>query len=59
MFLLQDAKEDIVTDTMVFDHLQRMEKIDGPHRVEYEKALKHASSTAFLGEVSLTETTKG
>ncbi|KAF8547992.1 cytochrome P450 [Imleria badia] len=57
MFLLPDAKEDIVADTMVFDHLQRMEKIDGPQRAEYEKALKHASSTAFIGAAESTSST--
>ena len=39
---------------MVSDHITRMEKLDQPRRAEYEMALKHASMTAFIGEISLT-----
>ena len=49
---MQAAKEDIIPDTMVFDHVQRMENFDGSSRGEYEKALKETSLTAFLGNVS-------
>ncbi|KAF8129271.1 cytochrome P450 [Boletus edulis] len=51
-----EAKEDIVTDTMVFDHTQRMENLDSSCRAEYEKALKQTSLTIFLGA---TQTTSG
>ncbi|KAI9570434.1 cytochrome P450, partial [Boletus coccyginus] len=44
-----EAKEDIATDTMVFDHVRRMENFDGPRHSEYETALKYAASTAFSG----------
>jgi len=54
-YLLQEAKEDITTDTMVFDHIRRMENFDGSHRSEYETALKYASSTSFSGNVPLTQ----
>ncbi|KAG6374677.1 cytochrome P450 [Boletus reticuloceps] len=41
-------KED-VNPSMVSDHIAHMEKLDGSHRSDYEKALKHTSMTAFLG----------
>ncbi|KAI9570433.1 cytochrome P450 [Boletus coccyginus] len=44
-----EAGGDIATDTMVFDHVRRMEKFDGPRHSEYETALKYASSTAYSG----------
>ncbi|KAF8142014.1 cytochrome P450 [Boletus edulis] len=46
-------KED-VNPSMVSDHITHMEKLDGSHRSDYEKALKHTSSTAFLGSVETT-----
>ena len=50
--LFQAAREDIDANTMVFDHVRRMERLDSTHRAEYEKALKAASLTSFLGNVS-------
>ncbi|KAG6372163.1 cytochrome P450 [Boletus reticuloceps] len=47
------SKED-VNPSMVSDHITHMEKLDGSHRSEYEKALKQTSSTAFLGSVETT-----
>ncbi|KAF8557325.1 cytochrome P450 [Imleria badia] len=52
-----EAKEDVASDTMVSDHVQRMEKIDSSHRSEYEAALKHASSTTFLASTGTTSST--
>ncbi|KAG6381871.1 cytochrome P450 [Boletus reticuloceps] len=46
------ANEDIVADTMVFHHIQRMEKLDDSIRAEYETAIKHASMSAFHGNSS-------
>ncbi|KAF8557536.1 cytochrome P450 [Imleria badia] len=52
-----DAKEDVVPDAMVFDHIQRMEKFDGSQRAEYEKALKHASASSYIGAAETTSST--
>lgn len=48
--LLQESK-DHINDGMVSDHITRMEKLDPSYRTEYELALKHASVTAFIGEI--------
>ncbi|KAH0833379.1 cytochrome P450 [Lanmaoa asiatica] len=44
-----ESREDI-DPSMVSDHISRMEGFDDSYRLVYEKALKHASSTAFLGK---------
>lgn len=35
---------------MIPDHIIRMEEFSDSYRSEYEKALKYASATAFIGE---------
>lgn len=51
--MVQEAEEDVTSDTMVFDHVHRMEKLDGSQRDEYETSLKLASVTSFLGKTTL------
>ncbi|KAF9241409.1 cytochrome P450 [Melanogaster broomeanus] len=43
--------------SMVSDHITRMQEYDKTTRSEYERALKHASATAFLGMLPSTHTT--